>query len=195
MPEEKKLSEEAQWFLRNLQKLQDDFAESVGAQIVTTDKEGNLLTKMSGTQRICQLIMKTEEGKKKCKECYKTALSLVKTQKTPCFMDCYAGFASLWVPIKVRGEIVGSITGCGGRYERGESEEKLREKYSKLADDLGITEDIHPREDFLKAAIDEISPVVEEEMKKRAERLAKLAGILAEETALSEAFGIKGREW
>ena len=36
----KNLSEEAQWFLRNLQKFQDDFAESVGGQIVTTDKGG-----------------------------------------------------------------------------------------------------------------------------------------------------------
>ena len=59
MPE-KKLSEEAQWFLRSLQKLQDDFAESVGGQIVTTDKEGNLVTKMSGAQRVCKLIMATE---------------------------------------------------------------------------------------------------------------------------------------
>jgi len=186
MPE-KKLSEEAQWFLRNLQKLQDDFAESVGAQVVTTDKEGNLVTKMSGAQRVCQLIMATEEGKKKCEEAYKTALSLVRTMKEPAFMDCYAGYTSLWVPIKVKGEIVGSITGCGGRYDRGESKEELREKFAKLADELGVED----KEDFLKAAIDEISPVSEEEMKKRAERLSKLVGILAEETALSEVFGVE----
>jgi len=99
-------------------------------------------------------------------------------------MDCYASFASLWVPIRVKGEIVGSITGCGGRYDRGESEEELKEKYSELANDLGVEE----IEDFLRAAIDEISPVTEEEMKIRAERLAKLVGILAEETALKEIF-------
>jgi ligand-binding sensor protein len=183
----KKLSEEAEWFLRNLQKLQDDFAESVGGQIVTTDKQGNLVTKMSGAQRVCQLIMATEEGKKKCGEAYKTALSLVRTMKKPAFMDCYAGFASLWVPIKVKGKIVGSITGCGGRYDRGESREELRKKYSKLADELGIKD----KEDFLKAAIDEIKILVtEEEMKKRAERLSKLVAILAEETSLGEIFGI-----
>jgi len=186
MPE-KKLSEEVQWFLRNLQKLQDDFAESVGAQIVTTDKEGNLVTKMSGAQRVCKLIQATEMGKEKCGECYKTALSLVRTMKEPAFMACYAGYASLWVPIKVKGEIVGSITGCGGRYDRGESKEELKEKFSKLADDLGIVD----KEDFLKAAVDEINPVTEEEMKKRAERLAKLVGILAEETALGEVFGVE----
>jgi len=182
----KNLTEEAQWFLRNLQKFQDDFAESVGAQIVTTDKGGNLVTEMSGAQRVCKLIMGTEKGKEKCGEAYKTALSLVKTMKEPAFMDCYAGYASLWVPIKVRGEIVGSITGCGGRYDRGESNEELREKFSKLADELGIKE----KEEFLKAAVDEISPVTEEEMKKRAERLAKLVSILAEETALREVFRV-----
>jgi ligand-binding sensor protein len=182
----KKLSEETEWFLRNLQKLQDDFAESVGGQIVTTDKEGNLVTKMSGAQRVCQLIMATEEGKKKCGEAYKMALSLVRTMKEPAFMDCYAGFASLWVPIRVKGEIVGSITGCGGRYDRGETREELREKYSKLADELRVKD----KKDFLKAAIDEIKPVIEEEMKKRAERLSKLVGILAEETALGEIFGV-----
>jgi len=182
----KKLSEEAEWFLRNLQKLQDDFAESIGGQIVTTDKEGNLVTKMSGAQRVCQIIMATEEGKKKCGQAYKCALSLVRTQKAPVFMDCYAGFASLWVPIVVKGKIVGSITGCGGRYNRGESREELIEKYSKLADELGIKD----KEDFLKAAIDEIKPVTEEEMKKRVQRLSKLVAILAEETALGEVFGV-----
>lgn len=183
----KKLSEEAEWFLRNLQKLQDDFAESVGGQIVTTDKEGNLVTKMSGAQRVCRLIMATEEGKKKCGEAYKMALSLVRTMKEPAFMDCYAGYASLWVPIRARGEIIGSITGCGGRYDRGEIQEELREKYSKLADELGVKD----KADFLKAAIDEIKILItEKEMKKRAERLSKLVGILAEETALGEIFGV-----
>jgi len=183
----KSLSEEAQWFLRNLQRLQDDFAESVGGQIVTTDKEGSLVTKMSGAQRACQLIMATEAGKEKCGEAYKMALSLVRTMKEPAFMDCYAGYASLWVPIKVRGEIVGSITGCGGRYDRGENREELREKYSKLADELRVKD----KEDFLEAAVEEVkNPITEAEMKKRAERLSKLVGILAEETALSEVFGL-----
>jgi len=189
---EKKLSGEAQWFLRNLQKLQDDFAESIGAQIVTTDKDGGLITKMSGQMKVCgDFIQKTEKGKKSCTDTYKTALGLVKTMKEPAFMDCFAGYASLWVPIKVRGDIVGSITGCGGRFDREEKREGVEKKFTKLAEDLGITVD----EKYLKAAIDNVKVVTEEEMKKRAERLAKLVGILAEETALSEAFGIKGKEW
>ena len=45
-------------------------------------------------------------------------------------------------------------------------------------------------EEYLKEAIDEVKVVTEEEMRKRAERLAKLVGILAEETALGEVFGV-----
>lgn len=183
----KNLSEEAQWLLRNIQRIQDDFAEAIGAQIVITDKKGNMITKMAGIQRVCQLIQTTERGMAECGKCYQAALSLVLTQKAPCFMDCYAGYASLWVPIKVRGEIVGSITGCGGRYDRGKTKEELKERYSKLADELGIKD----KEDFLKAAVDEIkSPLTEAEMQTRAERLTKLVGVLAEETALSEVFGL-----
>ena len=194
MPE-KQLSEEALWFIKNLQMLQDDFADTIGAQIVTTDRNGNLITKMSGQQRICQIIQKTEKGKNGCTNAYHTALGLVKKTKEPIFMDCHAGLASLWVPIKTKsGEIVGSITGCGGRYDRGESEEEIKEKFSKLADKLGITEEICPRDDFLKA-LEEVKVITEAEMKKRAERLAKLVGILAEETALKEAFEIEGKEW
>jgi len=194
MPE-KQLSEEALWFIKNLQMLQDDFADTIGAQIVTTDRNGNLITKMSGQQKICQIIQKTEKGKNGCTNAYHTALGLVKKMKEPIFMDCHAGLASLWVPIKTKsGEIVGSITGCGGRYDRGESEEEIKEKFSKLADKLGITEEICPRDDFLKA-LEEVKVITEAEMKKRAERLAKLVGILAEETALKEAFKIEGKEW
>jgi len=183
---EKELSNEAKWFARNLQVIQDEFAESVGAQIVTTNRNGELVTEMSGAQRVCKLIMETEKGKERCGEAYKTALSLVKSMKESAFMDCHAGYASLWVPIIAKGEIIGSITGCGGRYNREEPEDELKEKFSKLADELGIEE----KEDFLKAAVAEISPVTEDEMKERAERLAKLVGVLAEETALREVFVI-----
>jgi len=189
----KTLSGEAEWFLKSLQTLQDDFAESVGAQIVTTDKEGNLITKMSGQMKVCSdFIQKTDKGKKACTDTYHTAVGLVKTMKEPAFMDCFAGYASLWVPIKTKeGEIVGSITGCGGRFDRGEGKKEIEKKFTKLANDLGI----EVNKKYLKEAIDNVKVVTEEEMKKRAERLAKLVGVLAEETALSEAFGIKGREW
>ena len=65
---EKQLSKEAKWFLRNLQIIQDDFAGSIGGQIVTTDREGNLITEMSGAQEACKMIAETEKGKQRCQE-------------------------------------------------------------------------------------------------------------------------------
>lgn len=183
---EKELSNEGKWFLKNLQKIQDNFAEDIGAQIVTTDKEGNLVTEMSGQQEVCQIIQKTEKGKQGCQEAYQTALSLVKTMKEPAFMDCHAGLASLWIPIKVKGEIVGSVTGCGGRYDRGESEEELKKKFRAKAEELGIGEE--DMDKYLEA-VAKVKVTTEEEMKKRADRLSKLVGVLAEETALKEVFG------
>ena len=167
----KNISEEAQWFLRNLQKLQDDFAESVGAQIVTTDKNGDLVTKMSGQMKVCSdYIQKTEKGGKACTDTYKTALGLVKAMKDPAFMDCFAGYASLWVPIKINGEIVGSITGCGGRFDRGENREELEKKFTKLANDLGT----EANEEYLKEAIDKVKVVTEEEMKKKSSEAGQI---------------------
>lgn len=90
---------------------------------------------------------------------------------------------------------MGSITGCGGKYDRGEDKEELEEKFNELADKIGLTQDVHDREDFLKAAIDEVNVISAQEMELRAVRLAKLVGILAEETALKEAFQVEGEEW
>lgn len=180
------ISEEAGWFLKKMQGLQDNFASAVGGQIVMTDEDGNLITEMSGAQEVCQMIKDTEKGAEKCQESYDNALSLVKEKEEPIFMDCWAGFASLWVPIKIEGKVVGSITGCGGRYDKGETREELVERYSEVAEDLGIEEN----DEFIRAAIDEISPVTKEEMERRAGRLAKLIGILAEQTSLSEAFEV-----
>lgn len=187
MPQKRELSEAAQWFLDNLQRIQDDLAETIGVQVVIINLEGDFITQRSGGQRVYQLILETEEGGIRSRDTYKIGISLVRNKKEQVFVDDFAGFACVFVPIIMEGKLIGSIVGCGGRQERGESKEKLRKKYSKLADELGIRD----REDFLKAAIDEVETVDEEELKKRVEKLAKLVEILAEtaRTPLKEVFG------
>jgi ligand-binding sensor protein len=187
MTEEKYLSEAAKWFLRDFEKIIDDFATEEGVRVVVVDKEGSLIIETAGVERICKLINSSEEGRMRYRDNYKMAFSLIKTQGKPIFIDCYAGFAFLAIPITIRGSIVGAIVSCGGRVDRGESREKLVEKFTKLADEL----DIMDKEDFLKAAIDEVKLVTEEEIKKRAEKLTKLIEILTEtaQTPLKEVFG------
>jgi len=185
--EKKPLSEAAQWFLRDFQRLLDDFAKETGAQIAVVNQGGNLVIEILGPQRVHKLIMASEEGRTRYRDAYKTALSLVRAQKKPIFVEDFAGYACVWVPILIRGKVIGLIVSCGGRYDKGESREKLIEKFSKLADELGVVN----KEDFLKAAIDEVKIVTKEDVHKRAERLIKLIEILSEtaRTPLKEVFG------
>ena len=187
MSVEKSLSESAQWFLRDFQKLLDDFAVEEDVWIVAIDKKENLVTESPGVQRVFKLIMATEEGKIRYRDNYKMAFTLIKTQGKTIFSDDFAGFASAWLPISVRGSLIGLMIISGGRYDRGEIREKLREKYSKLADELGIVD----KEDFIKAAIEEVKIVDEEEMEKKAGKLKKLIEVLLEttQTPLKEVFG------
>lgn len=187
MLEKRDFSETAQWFLRDFQTLLDDFAKSEKIQIVVTNKKGDLVTKVSIGQDVCKLIMAIEEGKTRCGDFFKTPLTLIKNQKKPVLLECYAGFASVWMPIIVRGTVVGMIGSCGARYDKGESREDSRKRFSKLADDLGIMD----KERFLRLAIDEVKIVTEQEIYKRAEKLNKLLEILAEtaQTPLKEIFG------
>jgi ligand-binding sensor protein len=186
MPE-KSFSEAAQWFLKDFQKILDDFAQQTKFQVFLLDKEGNLITKMDGVQEACKLIISTEEGRVRCKDGFKMGFSLVRAQKKPIFTECYAGFALCWLPITIRGVIIGLIVVCGGRYDRGGSITGLNEKFSELSDELGIID----KKYFLKKAVDEAPLVTEEEVKEKIEKLTKLINILIEnvQTPLKEVLG------
>jgi ligand-binding sensor protein len=185
MPTKKPLSEAAQWFLEDLQKILNDFSYESGIQVVVTDREGNLVSEVEGVQRACKLILATEEGRIRCQDHFKMPSSLFKTKKEPIFVECYAGFASLWMPIVVRGSVIGAIIGCGKRYASKGGD--LRKVLSKLAAELGIMD----KEDFMKAATDEVVLVTKEEMEKRIKRIKELFNILSTTafTPLKEVFG------
>lgn len=187
MATEKSLSEAAQWFLRDFQKTLDDFATEAGVQVIIVNKDGDFVSEIRGVQRVCKLIMATEDGRTRCKDHFKSALPLMTAQKKPVFTECYAGFASVWAPIIIKDRLIGVIISCGGRYDREESREKLEKKFSKLADEIGVMQ----KEDFIKAAIDEVPLVSKEELKARTERLKELFDILATtaHTPLKEVFG------
>jgi ligand-binding sensor protein len=186
MAEEKKsLSEAAQWFLSDFQRILNEFSEERGVQGVATNREGSLITELQGVQHACKFIIATEEGRMRCKDHFKIISLLAKTQKKPIFIDCYAGFISTCIPIMI-GEAIGTLISCGERYDRGESEEKLIEKFSKLANELGILD----RGSFLRAVINEVKLVIEEDVQQRTKILSKLVEILVEtaNTPLKEVF-------
>lgn len=186
MPNENFVSEMAQSFLREFQRILNDFAQETKSQVTAIDREGNLITELSGVQNVCKLILATPEGRIRCQDSFKMALSLIKRQKKPIFTNCYADYISAWLPIVVREKLIGVIVICGGKYETNESREKLIKRYSKLAEELGAV----GKENFLQSAIDSVDVVSEEEVKKRAERLTELINILTENvrTPLKEIF-------
>lgn len=187
MTEERPLSEAAQWFLQDFKKLLSNFAKAEEASIFLADKEGNLILYIPGPQKACVLIGANSEGRIRCNDSLRIAFSLVREQKKPIFIDCYAGFACVWMPIIAREQVIGVVISCGGRYDRGETRKQLEERFSKLADELGIMN----KQEFVRTAIDETKIVTQKETKERAEKLKKLLDILAETalTPLKEVFG------
>lgn len=187
MPSRTDLSEAANWFLEHLKETLNDFSAREGVQIFILNKEGELVNEISGVQRACKLILSAENGRIRCKDHFKTALSLVKKQKKVIFTECYAGFVSIWTPIIIRDSVVGAVISCGGKYNDGQSREKQEKKLSKLADEI----DILQKEDFKKAAIDEVLLFSQEETENRAKRLKELFDILIQtaNTPLKEVFG------
>jgi ligand-binding sensor protein len=135
---ERRLSEAAQNFLKQLEELFGDFKRISNLQAFLLNKHGELITKLEGVQEICKLILSTEEGRIRCKDCFKMGFLLAKKQKRPVFMECYANFAICFHPIIIAGSLVGTMVVCGGRYDRGETEERLREKYISLIGELEI---------------------------------------------------------
>jgi ligand-binding sensor protein len=183
---EKPLSEAAQIFLRQLNEILGDFKRETGFQVFLLDKEGELISELEGIQPACKIILSTPLGKMRCRDCFKLGFSITKTQKVPLFLECYAGFAIGWIPIIRNESVIGSIIICGGRYERGENEEKLKEKFKHLSRELEILDE----KGFVQKAI-ESKVINEKEFKNSAERLKKLIDILVEnvQTPIKEVFG------
>lgn len=182
----KELSEAAKWFLRDFEKIIQDFCFETKSQVAVLDKEGNLIIEFSPHQKICQLIWQTEEGKIRCLDHFKIAFLVTKEEKKPFVFECYAGFVVIWIPIIIEDSFLGVIVNCGGRIEKGENEEKLNTKFSKLALELEILD----RKKFAQIAL-EIFPVDKKIIEMRIKRLEKLIEILKEHTLtpLKEVFG------
>jgi ligand-binding sensor protein len=183
---EKPLSEAAQIFLRQFNEILNDFKGETGFQVFLLNKEGELISELEGVQPACKMILSTPLGKIRCRDCFKLGFLVTKIQRVPLFLECYAGFAIGWIPIIRNESVIGSIIICGGRYERGESEKKLKEKFRHLSGELEIIDE----KGFVQRVM-ETKLTNENEFKNSAERLKKLIEILIEnvQTPIKEIFG------
>jgi ligand-binding sensor protein len=166
-----------------LQNIQDEFSDMMGSIIVTTDRKGELITKMSGLPKACQIIRGTKKGLESCDRCYHSALALAGKEKNTVIMECPFGFVALYVPIIIDGKAVGSVTGCGGMFA-GKGEDETRERYLKYADDLGIQD----KDGFVEVVLKESKVASRDEIERRTKVISASITSLAQETALKKVF-------
>ena len=71
-----------------LQELQDAFALANDVASAITDLDGNLITKLSNSNTVCQLIRSTPEGKKRCSLSDKKLGEKSQSLMRPNFQQC-----------------------------------------------------------------------------------------------------------
>ncbi len=181
-----KLSDEAKAFLENLQNIQDEFAQFIGGYVMFINKEGKLATKPSNAQRVCQeYIQKTNLGKKGCDHLIGGAtIKLLSFREKVLRMKCVAGYQAFWIPIKLKGKVVGAVAACGGLMDEGKTEEDYKKDFTRLAELF----DISDSEDFYEAAIKEPEKITKENLDNRTNKISKLLKTLSKERSFEEVF-------
>lgn len=153
-----------------LQKLQDNFAKTMGVASLTVDDKGPI-TKPSNFTNFCtNFIRASELGSKKCNECDIQGGKLAIEKGEPVIYTCHTGLTHFVVPIIVAGKHLASI--LGGQISLETPDEK---HFKTIAKELGITDD----DKYLKA-LGEIQVVSEEKIKTAAKLLFLVANSISE---------------
>lgn len=154
-----------------LQKIQDEFSKYTGRAALTTDADGNPLTKGSASTDFCMKYTRGSElGFQRCMECDRNAAVMALEKGEPVVYECHAGLADFASPIMLGDKLLGCFLGGQVRMSSEIDEEALK----KTAAELGITYESYHK------ALSEISVVDEEELKKSAKFLGVVASVLSE---------------
>ena len=154
-----------------LQKIQDEFSKYTGIAALTTDANGNPLTKGSASTDYCMKYTRcTELGYKRCVESDKNAALMALEKGEPVVYVCHAGLADFASPIMLGNKLLGCFLGGQVRMSSEIDEAALKE----TATELGIN-----YESYYKA-LNDISVVDKAELKKSAKFLGIVANVLSE---------------
>lgn len=96
--------------LHCVQNVQDVFAEALDVAAVTTDRDGNPLTRLSHMCSFCDRILSAPEGRRRCMEAWKAGVPLATS--TPAAKTCHAGLSCMSVPVQVAGNVVAIFSAC-----------------------------------------------------------------------------------
>ncbi len=153
-----------------LQQVQDAFSDMTGMAALTTDADGNPVTKGSNFTDFCTKYTRNSKiGNIRCENCDKQGAELTLESGKPCTYYCHAGLVDFAAPIMANGKMVGSF--IGGQILPCEPE---LEKFEKIAKEL----DIDP-EDY-KAAVKRIRITSKKTIDKAAQSLFIIANVLSD---------------
>ncbi len=119
-----------------LQEIQDGFSDVTGMAALTTDADGNPVTKGSNFTDFCmKYTRQSRAGCAKCEQCDREGGEQTHRTGRAVAYSCHAGLMDFAAPIIVNGEFIGSFIG-GQVLTEAPNEEKFR----RIAIELGINE-------------------------------------------------------
>lgn len=122
-----------------MQPVQDVFAELAEVGAVTTDKNGNALTRTSNSCDFCKLIMGSDEGRAACAESWRKLVTQEKA--SPEFTTCHAGLQYARARIEVRNELI-AILVAGQFYVQKPDADEENQRIEILAERYHISKDL-----------------------------------------------------
>jgi excisionase family DNA binding protein len=125
--------------LHCMQPIQDVFAEVAQIGTVTTDMDGNALTRMSNSCDFCKLMMGSDEGRAACMASWKKLAD--QKDATPEFTTCHAGLQYARSQIEVQGEVL-AILVAGQFYAQEPDAEEENQRIEILARKYHINKDL-----------------------------------------------------
>ncbi len=154
-----------------LQKIQDEFSKYTGVAALTTDAEGNPITKGSASTDFCMKYTRGSAlGFQRCVECDRRAALMALEKGEPVVYLCHTGLADFASPIMLGDRLLGCFLGGQVRMSSEIDEAALK----KMADELGVEYESYHN------ALKEISVMDKKELEKSAKFLGVVAGVLSE---------------
>lgn len=153
-----------------LQSIQDGFARLTGMAALTTDADGNAVTRGSNFTEFCMdITRKSRTGSQRCAQCDKKGGEDALLSRKSVSYSCHAGLVDFAAPIMLGGEMIGSFV--GGQVL---TEEPDEEKFRAIARNMGVDEDKYI------AALRKVKIVSRSQVEAAADFLFIIAGLLSQ---------------
>ncbi len=152
-----------------LQEIQDGFADLTGMAALTTDENGNAVTRGSNFTDFCMNYTRQSDiGCSRCEKCDRSGGEQTMRTGHAAAYFCHAGLVDFAAPIMLEGKFIGSF--IGGQVL---TEEPDEEKFRRIAVEIGVDPD-----DYIKA-LRKVRVIDKKEVDSAANFLCTIAKVLS----------------